>query len=175
MQDVRHALRVPNPEAGWPFWWRWVLLINLGWFPGILAGTFVADRLTSVPPVVGAAIAAVVPAVAFGGAQSLALRSALASPMSWWVATVVGWSSGVIIARWLLEGVLDASPTGVTGAAAVALIAGGVLGVPQAFLLRPFLRHWAWWPAVSAIGWGVLFPGVVPGFVLVRWWWSRPD
>ena len=37
-----------HPREGWAFWWRWVVLTNVGWFPGIGAGVWVAARLAQV-------------------------------------------------------------------------------------------------------------------------------
>ena len=50
--------------------------------------------------------------------------------------------------------------------ALVALIAGAVTGLFQALPLARAIARFAWWPLVSAIGWGLLFPGAIPGLFL---------
>ncbi len=158
----------PRPETGWPFWWRWVLATNLGWFPGIFLGLKAAELVTG-SVLARACVAAVIAGSLFGAAQAFVLRGVLARPTAWWWSTVGGWTAGVALARWILDSVPIAL-TPVPDAVAVAFIAGGVVGVPQAWILSRHSRRWAWWPAISAVGWGVLFPGAVPGLGLI---WLR--
>jgi hypothetical protein len=32
---------MPTPDQGWSWWWRYVLMTNIGWFPGLFTGAFV--------------------------------------------------------------------------------------------------------------------------------------
>lgn len=58
-----------RPEDGWPFWWRWVLATNLGWFPGIYLGVKLAEHLPA-PPIVRAALSALIASSLFGAGQA---------------------------------------------------------------------------------------------------------
>ncbi len=159
----------PRPESGWPFWWRWVVATNLGWFPGIFLGLKVAE-LVPESALVRACVAAVIAGSLFGATQAFVLRGFISGPSAWWWSTVSGWSAGVILARMILDSVpLPLAP--LLDTVGVACIAGGVVGVPQAWVLSGHTRRWAWWPAISAVGWGVLFPGAVPGLGLI--WLGR--
>ena len=160
----------PGPESGWPFWWRWVVATNLGWFPGILLGRKLAGLLPESAPLLQAGVAALVAGSLFGATQAFVLRGFVSHATAWWGSTVAGWSAGVILARIILDSVpLALAP--LLDTVGVAFIAGGVVGVPQAWVLSGHTRRWAWWPIISAAGWGVLFPGAVPGLGLI--WLGR--
>ena len=160
----------PQPDVGWPFWWRWVVATNLGWFPGIALGLQIATLLPASPPVWRACAAAVVASVLFGAAQSVVLRPFLARARTWWWVTALGWPLGVAVARILLDQLAhEVSP--LTDAVVVAFIAGGVVGLAQSWVLSERSSRWGWWPAISAVGWGFLFPGAIPGIGLV--WLAR--
>jgi hypothetical protein len=158
------------PDSGWPFWWRWVVATNLGWFPGVLLGIRISSLVPETSPVLQAAVSAAVASAFFGAAQAWVLRGFVASPAAWWWATVLGWSAGVAVARLLLDAASVHGP-GLADVVAVALVAGGVVGFAQAALLSRRCARWFWWPAISALGWGVLFPGALPGAGLV--WLAR--
>jgi hypothetical protein len=166
-------LSISHPRRGWAFWWRWVLATNLGWFPGIALGTWLAQPIAEGTPHLAAVASASVTALCFGGAQAFALRATLAAPRSWWFATAVAWPLGIGAARLLLEALsVDANP--LIHTMLVAFIAGGCVGLPQARLLSAVTRYWRWWPSISAISWGLLFPGALAGLALV-WWCREPD
>ncbi len=159
-----------RPESGWPFWWRWVLATNLGWFPGIFLGLSVANLLVDPSAVTKACLAALVASSFYGATQAFSLRHTLARPSLWFGATVVGWTTGIAVGRLLLDAAsADLDPT--LDAAAVAFIAGFVVGITQARLLSSCTRRWLWWPLISAAGWAALFPGALPGIGLV--WLTR--
>jgi len=88
----------------------------------------------------------------------------------WWWATLIGWSTGVGIARLLIETTSAGLPA-IADTVAVAAIAGCVVGVPQAWVLSRRCSGWFWWPAISCVGWTALFPGALPGVGLV--WLAR--
>ena len=166
----------PRPESGWPFWWRWVVATNLGWFPGIFIGLAAAELAPEPPTLVRACVAALVAVTLFGGVQAWALRSFLPRPASWWLASIVGWTAGVALARLLIDaGSLALSS--IVDAIAVGCIAGFVVGLTQTWVLTSTpsaplaMGRAAWWPLISALGWGVLFPGAVPGVGLI--WLAR--
>lgn len=157
-----------HPREGWAFWWRWVLATNLGWFPGIALGTWLTQPIAERAPLLAATVSAGVAAASFGAAQALVLRGLLASPAAWWWATTLGWPVGVGAATALLAAFGGVAHP-ILETMLVAFIAGGCVGLPQARLLQPVLRHALWWPGVSALGWGLLFPGVLAGLALVAW------
>jgi len=160
---------MPPPESGWPFWWRWVLATNLGWFPGILLGLRLATLVADAPVLAGV-IAAVPSAVLFGAAQAYALRGALPKPAQWFWATLAGWPLGVAIARIVAQAFsLELSP--IPDAFFVAGVAGAAVGATQSLTLRAVYRRWPWWIAISGFGWLALFPGAIPGAGLV--WLAR--
>lgn len=158
-----------HPRDGWAFWWRWVLATNLGWFTGILAGTSLAAPLEATHPLVAALVASAVAAACFGAAQAFALRDALPVPRAWWLATWAGWPAGVLVAELVLDA-LALQLAGVGRAIGVAAVAGGVTGAAQAAVLARVTGRWRHWPWVSALSWGVLFPGALSGVFLVLWW-----
>jgi hypothetical protein len=143
---------------------------NLGWFPGIVIGLQAADLVLDASPLLRACIAGLCASVLFGAGQAFVLRGLLAWPGVWWGGTVVGWTVGVAGARVVLDSAsLGLGP--VLDSVAVGFIAGGVVGIPQAWILSAHSGRWAWWPLISSVGWGVLFPGAVPGLGLV--WLTR--
>ena len=159
-----------RPESGWPFWWRWVVATNLGWFPGIILGLCVANLLVDAGAATTASLAALVASSFFGATQAFSLRHTLARPSLWFGATVVGWTLGIAIGRLLLDAAsADLDP--ILDAAAIGVIAGFVVGMTQARLLSSCTRRWLLWPLISAAGWGALFPGALAGIGLV--WLTR--
>ncbi len=82
---------------------------------------------------------------------------------------ILGGTTGIAVGRLLLDAAsADLDPT--LDAAAVAFIAGFVVGITQARLLSSCTRRWLLWPLISAAGWGALFPGALAGIGLV---WLR--
>ncbi|MBW2268351.1 MAG: hypothetical protein JRH16_07220 [Deltaproteobacteria bacterium] len=162
-----------HPRSGWAFWWRWVLATNVGWFPGIVLGTWLAQPLAESTPTLAAVAAGAVAGLCFGATQAFALRATLPTPLAWWLATALGWPLGIGAARLLLDALgVDTQPlldTMLTG-----FIAGGCVGLPQARLLPPS-RGARQWPWVSAISWGLLFPGALAGLWLVLSWRAPDD
>ncbi len=69
-----------RPESGWPFWWRWVVATNLGWFPGIFLGLCVANLPVDPSAATKACLAALVASSFFGATQAFSLRHTLARP-----------------------------------------------------------------------------------------------
>jgi hypothetical protein len=161
-----------HPRSGWPFWWRWVVATNLGWFPGIFLGLQVAPLIPGASSILQACVAALIAGACFGAAQAFSLRAYLEHPFAWWWTTGLGWSGGVGIARALLDSMPGSLP-GPADVAVVAFIAGGLVGLPQAWLLSSRSSRWPWWPVISALGWGALFPGALPGAGLV--WLARAE
>jgi hypothetical protein len=160
-----------HPRDGWTFWWRWVLATNLGWFPGIALGTWLTRPIADSWPLGAAMTSAALAALCFGGAQAYALRAVLARPGAWWLATVIAWPLGIGAAHLLLAA-SGGVAHGLLEMMLVAAIAGGCVGLPQARLLAPLTPRSRWWPWVSSVSWGLLFPGALAGLALI--WWSRP-
>ncbi len=92
-----------HPRSGWAFWWRWVLATNVGWFPGIVLGTWLAQPLAESTPTLAAVAAGAVAGLCFGATQAFALRATLPTPLAWWLATALGWPLGIGAARLLLD------------------------------------------------------------------------
>lgn len=155
---------------GWAFWWRFVLATNASWFPGIALGLAATDRLGLGDTAPGALLAAAVAGLAFGGGQAWSLRATLGAMRGWWLACALGWPAGVALAE-TLRPLVGLPRAGIVDTIATATIAGAVLGGAQALVLRGRLRGAALWPLISAAGWGVLFPGALPGLALV--WLDR--
>ena len=152
----------------WPFWWRWVLATNLGWFPGIFVGVYLAS-FVGAGPVSAAVVAGVPPALLFGAAQACTLRGALPAPLH-------GWCHGARLATGHGAGAtrhdglsLRLSP--LADAVLVAAIAGSVLGLAQAAVLRGVYPRCPGGSRSPVSGWAALFPGAVPGAGLV--WLAR--
>jgi hypothetical protein len=154
-------------NSGWSFWWQWVLATNLGWFPGIALGLWAASLLPESATVARACVAAAVAAALFGGTQAFVLSGFLPRVRGWWFSTFIGWTVGVGLAELALVWVPLSLPP-LAESAVVAFIAGAVVGLPQAWALMTETTRWPWWPVVSAVGWGALFPGAIPGIVLAR-------
>jgi len=106
-----------------------------------------------------------------GLAQGLVLRRHGFDAAWWIVATSLGWAVGILIAGSLIFSLDNSIQSNdvFRWIVPAAFIAGGVVGIPQWVVLRRALPSvgW-WWILVSAFGWGIQFPGMVPGVVLTR-------
>lgn len=176
MNAVQTFFKLEKQQAGWRFWLFWVVMTNIGFFPSVWLGGFVAGLVEpGLGQLADKLIQNTLSALIIGGltglAQGLVLRRHGIHGGQWPLATAVGWAVGVFVAGYLIFG-LDPSvqandfwhwivPAG--------FIAGAVVGIPQWWVLRRRLLTvcW-WWLVVSAVGWGIQFPGAVPGIVLTR-------
>ena len=147
----------------WSLWWRFVLATNLGWFPGIGLGVLLARMTGLERELAGAVLAAGVAALFVGLAQGRVLARLEVPPVPWLVATLGGWPVGVGLAELLLPQFPEPQRT-----AMVAFVAGGVVGIPQGLVLLRAGLEARTWAAVSAVGWGILFPGMLTGLWLAR-------
>ncbi|KAJ1491422.1 hypothetical protein T484DRAFT_1933157 [Baffinella frigidus] len=159
---------MPTPDQGWSWWWRYVLMTNIGWFPGILTGMFVGRFILphETSYLVREAVQALICSASFGIAQAGELREFLGGRSGWVLATMLGWTTGVVFARWLLTAHGIALPLS-QDASLVAGIAGTFLGAAQAVPLSRKVEKWWLWVAMSAVGWATLFPGALAGIGMI--------
>ncbi len=160
-------LEFERERAGWRFWVLWVVATNVGFFPGLALGGRLSAPMAEpyASAIVGASFGTLV-----GVTQWLVLRRHAAPCHHWATATAVGWCvGGGLGALFLGQFVPGLAPGDLAWTLFVGFFAGGVVGIPQRWVLlrlRPVLSHW--WVPISSLAWGVLFPGVVSGFFLAR-------
>jgi hypothetical protein len=173
---LRTFLKLEKHQVGWRFWLYWVIMTNLGFFLGLWIGGIVASF---VEPGIGHLTDKIIQntlgALVIGGltglAQGLVLRRHGFSGIWWTVATSLGWAVGIFLAGLLIFSLNSGIQTNdfFRWVLPAAFIAGAVVGVPQWVVLRRSLSSVdLWWIVVNALGWGIQFPGMVPGFVLTR-------
>ena len=78
MKPSTPPLSIAHPRRGWAFWWRWVLATNLGWFPGIALGTWLAQPIAEGTPHLAAVATASVTALT---TTAVAARTRVPSPV----------------------------------------------------------------------------------------------
>jgi hypothetical protein len=177
------------PSSGWSarLYWQWILynivafvvvltvVAVLSWIGADVLDLSWADRSRVV-----ALLVATVGAVLFGGVlgalQWLVIRQRVPVPRKRWIVANVG----PALLGWLLviiPAVTSAqdSGTSVSGAyllaASQTLALGPLLGLSQAFVLRPHTRRWAWWIVANIASW-VLVDAV---FYLLSSWFDALD
>jgi len=162
---VRRFLQTESERAGWRFWVVWVVATNLAFFPGLAVGRVLAQPLSEplASGVVGLSFA-----VPVGLLQWLVLRRHFASSGAWGLATCAGWALGGFLgAAALLRLAPGVAPGGLAWVLAVGCFGGAVVGLGQLpFIRRTHPRIAPWWVLVSAVAWGILFPGAVTGLLL---------
>jgi hypothetical protein len=161
-------------------WVRWVgansagELLGLGVTALVAAGVSRAGDTGRGLLVMAAAAALVAAGAVEGGVVGYAQWRVLRRPLpamparSWIAATVLGavvaWSVGLLPST-LMNASGQAGggpPFGLTLqlllAAAMGLVLGPVLGIPQWRILRRFMRHAGWWVAANAVAWAAGMP-----------------
>ncbi len=163
-------------QAGWRFWLFWVIMTNIGFFLGLWVGGIFAGL---VEPGIGQladkliqnTLGALIVGGLMGLAQGLVLRRHGFNGAWWTVATSLGWAGGIFIAGYLIFSLDSTIQTNdfFRWIVPAAFIAGAVVGIPQWGVLSRRLPSvgW-WWILVSALGWGIQFPGMLPGWILMR-------
>ncbi len=146
---------IGSAQPGWRFWLLWMLASIGGVVVYISAMSwlsFIFRTVTLVPSwEIGLTVIAVgqmALGAAIGLAQWLVLRKRLAR-MGWWVlATVVGYSAG-ILTPWIANRLPLAWLEGI----ASLLCYGTLLGFAQWIVLREHFAHIAWWILLSIAAW----------------------
>jgi hypothetical protein len=154
-------------NGGWRFWALWVVATNLGFFPGLLLGNQIGGAFEE--PIRGAILACCFGFLS-GATQWLVLRRHVAQSFEWVIATGVGWTVGAGVAEFVF---LFLPPSlqhkGIVWVLVVGFFAGAIVGVLHTRLVRridPALARW--WIPISALAWGLFFPGAVSGVFLAR-------
>lgn len=151
-------------------------MTNVGFFLGLWLGGVVASFFEpSINQLTNKIIQNSLGALIIGGLTGLAQGPVLKrhgfSAVWWTLATSLGWAAGIFLAGYLIFSLDSNIQTNdfFRWIVPAAFIAGAVVGIPQWVVLRRGLPTvgW-WWILVSALGWGIQFPGMLPGFVLTR-------
>jgi len=176
MNLLQTFLELEKQQAGRRFWLFWVIMTNIGFFIGVWIGGIGASL---VEPGLGQLgdkiIQNTFSGLIIGGltglTQGFVLRRHGFSGGWWMVATLIGWGVGIFIAGYLVFS-LDATihtNDFFRWILPAAFIARAVVGIPQwAVLCRRLPSVRWWWILVSTLGWGIQFPGMVPGLVLTH-------
>ena len=145
-------------------------MTNIGFFGGLSRGSVLTASVEG--KLCQATLTALVIGAGTGSAQSLVLNRNGIPGLQWILATTIGWATGILIAGTIIFG-LEPSilrddffrwilPS--------ALIAGGVVGVPQSLVLgQRFPSRHLRWIVISTVGWAIMFPGLFPGYFLMTW------
>ena len=145
-------------------------MTNIGFFSGLGFGSFFASFISD--KLLQATVSAIFIGLLTGLAQGIVLRRHQISGLGWTVATAAGWVIGILIAGLIIFN-LDASIATndfIRWVVPAAFIAGAVVGIPQMFFLRQRWPEKNWqWVVISAFGWGIQFPGALPGFFRLSW------
>ena len=161
---VRVFLENEAKHSGWRFWLLFVIATNLGWFPGILLGIELSDWLW--PDEIGpvkSGFAAIPAALGFAPLQAWVLSRHGIPFGRWFSLSALGWGSGIYLADWFLLSQFS-QWQGFGRIALLGALAGLWMGLPQAWVLsRAFAKNLWWWFPMSFVGWGVQFPGAIPG------------
>ncbi len=160
-------LAIEKDRIGWRFWVCWVLATNVGFFPGLALGNWLAAAVAEpfASAIVGGSFGALV-----GLAQWGVLRRHIALSHLWATGTAIGWSAGAGLGALILTWVApNEPPGGWVWVLFIGFFAGAVVGGPQRCVLRKFDPALSqWWVPISSLAWGVFFPGAISGLVLAR-------
>ena len=157
-------------RAGWRFWLLWVVATNLGFFPGLRFGQWVAEQLTlSMGTLLDSAVRATTTGLIYivlvSVLQALVLARHSRARRGWLLASVPGFTVGIFLGVLLLDSPLPGLglwPHGLL----LGGIAGLVAGLPLWLALRPQLPVGWWWVPLNGLAWLVFFPGMVTGVAL---------
>jgi hypothetical protein len=176
MKLLQTFFELEKQRAGWRFWLFWVIMTNIGFFLGLWVGGIFASLVEPSIGLLGDKLVQnTLSGLVIGGLTGLAQGLVLSRhgiKLHWWVlATSLGWALGIFIAGYIIFSLDSSIQTNDFWRWIVpaAFIAGAIVGIPQWWVLRrhlPVIRWW--WTLVSALGWGIQFPGMVPGLVLTR-------
>ncbi|MCA9705595.1 MAG: hypothetical protein KDK70_07100 [Myxococcales bacterium] len=174
------ALESPGDRV-WRWWVLWVLGTNAGFMPGMFAiGLPLADALepslvARLDPQTAGVLVALIPALPAGlltgVGQWLSLRTKLPSARAWWWLTGVGWTLGTAVAVVVLFSIDPTTDTRIflgLPQLVISVVGGAGAGALQQLVLRGRVPGAGWWIPVSALGWGIQFPGMLAGLWLVR-------
>ena len=157
-------------NAGWRFWILWVILTNIGFFSGLALSGLIGSRLGY--RLLSATVSALIISFFTGLAQAVLLRRHNISVLGWTAATTIGWTAGIFCAGLIIFNLF--AYVLVTNffywILPSAFIGGFVVGMTQMFILwQQWKARSIWWIPISAIGWGIQFPGMFPGLFLAHW------
>ncbi len=152
---------------------RWVLACAAAETCGMAASAGAARAAEPAGPVAGlllVLLGGLAEGAALGLLQSFVLRDRLGGRRTAWVLTTLlvaglGWALGSAPAALSGDdqGAAPAMGLVLTGAAALGLVMGALLGAAQATVLRHLVRHPWRWSVANACGWGVAMPVVFLG------------
>ena len=176
MNLLRTFFELEKQRARWRFWLFWVIMTNIGFFSGLWVGDIFAGL---VEPGIGQLgdklIQNTLSGLIIGGLTGLAQGLVLSRHgfnAGWWtMATSLGWALGIFIAGYVIFNFDSSIQTNdfLRWIVPAAFLSGAIVGIPQWWVLRRRLPTLGWWwILVSTIGWGIQFPGMVPGLVLTR-------
>ena len=176
MNLLQTFFELEKQQVGWRFWLFWVIMTNIGFFLGVWVGGIFAGLVEpGISQLGDKLIQNTLSGLIIGGltglTQALVLRRHGFSGGGWTIATAIGWAAGIFIAGYLI---FSLDPTIKTNdffgwIVPASFIAGAVVGIPQWVVLRKGKSPIGWWLIlVSTFGWGIQFPGMVPGIVLTR-------
>lgn len=193
-EKQKHVACMPSPLSDTSFYRRWVWANGWSELAGLggslllawLGSQVLSLNESSLVVVLGSVLAAVVlgtflEGVVVGFAQARVLRHRLSNlaPRAWIIATAVGAATA-----WLL-GMLPSAMTGLASsaeapppetfegplqyvlAAALGLVLGPILGLPQWVVLRRHIPGAGWWIGANALAWAVGMPLVFLGMGLL--------
>ncbi|NQU29096.1 MAG: hypothetical protein HQ525_00350 [Anaerolineae bacterium] len=156
MNKIKQFLEKERTHAGWRFWLLFVIMTNVGFFPGLGLEKILFGEVN------------VYIATAFSGiGQAWVLSRHFPERGQWAIASALGWFVGGLLSERVLASLIpDISFT--LNLFLFPIIAGGVMGIPLWLVLRRYLPQvgW-WWILVSAIGPMTQFPGMVMGGVIL--------
>jgi hypothetical protein len=147
--------------AGWRFWLLFVVMTNVGFFPGLGLEKMLFGEVN------------VYIGTAFSGiGQAWVLSRHFPERGQWAIASALGWLVGGLLSQQVLDVFLP-DRSFALNLFVFPIIAGAVMGIPLWWVLRRYLHGvgW-WWILVSAIGPTIQFPGMVMGGVIV-WLMSK--
>jgi hypothetical protein len=180
----------PQPPDGGALWRGWVLAATVGELVGFglatLAGMLVGSATEGIAGPAGVlawigvvALAGAVEGTALGSAQWWVLRRYL-PPMTWrrWVGSTVAsgigaWGLGMGLGQnldlnsWSL-------PLLVVGGLVFVVGLGAILGLGQAWALRPYIVGAAWWVPANALAWTIGLLIAFGGTALIPDWTNLP-
>jgi hypothetical protein len=167
---VRTFFQLERTRAGWRFWLLWVAATNLGFFPGLELGEWVAARWqpgvdTLLASALRDGLTALIYIALVSALQAAVLVRHTKAWRGWFVLGVPSFALGIFVGALLLDGLLPGLGFW-PRALLLGGIAGAVAGPPLWWALRRHLPIGGWWVAVNALAWLIFFPGMVTGIAL---------
>lgn len=161
MKTIGQFLDNERAHAGWRFWLLFVIMTNVGFFPGLWLEKLLFGEVNAY---IGMTFSAI--------GQSWVLSRHFPERGQWAIASSLGWLVGGLLSTRVLS-ILIPDISFTLNLFVFPLIAGAVMGIPQWLVLRRYLPQvGCWWILIGAIGPAIQFPGMVMGGAIV-WLMSR--